>query len=319
MAVSTVGTGDPQEKADIGGVLRQWKKWRELCPYRPNAKAPVGEPKGEYVKGIKRTKQTYALTKNPEKAITFDPSVAMCFPGATMQSKPDITNGCLVSAQFEDEDRADPGITVERLTGRKTVASPPSRSNVTEAIGKVVAGNPPLLLSSVIYGRIIAFTVTSKETESEIRAAAKANYDGFAKIEGSLKAHCQKVLRESEVSIIGLNITPDQIKGLLKDGKLAESFTKQSFKSYGRIGYTLHTLDDVPAKMSETTTYDAVMWGKGTVTLKASRVAFAGERKPGSSDGASSPGCGEGRRVLWAVRPSGMIASMMTNRKAHAA
>lgn len=45
----------------------------------------------------------------------------------------------------------------------------------------------------------------------------------------------------------------------------------------------------------------------------------AGERKPGRSDGASLPGGGEDRRALWAVGPSGMIASMITNRKAHAA
>ncbi|MGY5130281.1 thiol-activated cytolysin family protein [Streptomyces nigrescens] len=368
VAVAPVGTGDPQAKADIAAALAKWKKWRELSPHKPDAKNKVGPEEVTEVKGVKRTKQSYTLTKNPEEAITFDPNVSMCFPGAIVQAKPAIEHGYLIPAGIEDSDRADLGVTVDRLTGRKETASPPSASNVTAAIGKVVGDdapgssdvvfrrveaydsaetalelgisatyggfaasldvsarrketmntvlvylrergftafcdvstpgalfqdsfteeklnklvsignmgpdNPPLLVNSVVYGRIIVFTFTSKSSETEINAALKASYSGFADVDAHLKAHYLGIISKSEVSIISKGGTGEQIKELLTKGTLSDSFaTPQKYKSYVRIGYTLQTLDGVPAKMSETTSYDAVVWGgTGLVTLRAKSV-----------------------------------------------
>ncbi|MGP3684570.1 hypothetical protein ACTVZO_07635 [Streptomyces sp. IBSNAI002] len=67
------------------------------------------------------------------------------------------------------------------------------------------------------------------------------------------------------------------VKGLLTDGTLKDYFSKtQKFKSYGMIGYTLQTLDGIPAKMSETTSYDAVVWGEDLVTLQVSELFLGG-------------------------------------------
>lgn len=366
IAISVIGTGDPQAKADIDARLRQWKKWRELAPYKSDAKTPQGNKEVTTVNGVKRTKQTYSLTKNPVEAITFDPNVNMCFPGAIVQAKPAIENGYLISAQIDDSDRTELGVSVDRLTGRKEIVSPPSASNVTAAIGKVIGDdspgssdivyrrveaydsmqaslelgisgtyggfsasldisgkrketmntvlvflrergftafcdysnanalfknsfteekldrlvsngyigkdNLPLLVNSVIYGRIIVFTFTSKASETEINAALKSSYNGFANLEASVKAHYQRIIGSSEVSVISKGATGEQIKELLEKGTLQNSFaTPQKYKSYVRIGYTLQTLDGIPAKMSETTTYDQVVWGDnaGLVTFKA--------------------------------------------------
>ncbi|WDT53562.1 thiol-activated cytolysin family protein [Streptomyces sp. G7(2002)] len=372
-AVAPVGVGNPQDKADMAAALARWKKWRELSPYQADAKSKVGPEQVTHVQGVKRTKQTYTLTKNPDEAITFDPNVSMCFPGAIVQAKPAIENGYLIPAGIEDSDRADLGITVDRLTGRKETASPPSASNVTAAIGKVIGDdapgssdvvfrrveaydsaevalelgisakyggfaasldisgkrketkntvlvylrergftafcdvstpaalfkddfteeklnklvgggymgpeNPPLLVNSVIYGRMIVFTFTSISSETEINAALKASYSGFADVDAHVKAHYQEIISKSEVSIISKGITGEQVKELLTKGTLSDSFaTPQKYKSYVRIGYTLQTLDGVPAKMSETTTYDAVTWGDGgLVTLQIKSMELDGK------------------------------------------
>ncbi|MEU9321432.1 thiol-activated cytolysin family protein [Streptomyces sp. NPDC048295] len=364
LAGSVLGTQPSEGKADISGYLTQWGEWSKLHPHKPNAKTPVGSPSVSTVKGVKRTKQTYSLTKNPDEVITFNPNTNTCFPGAIVQSGPAITQGYLIPAGIEDADRADITVTVDRLTGRHETASPPSASRVTAAIGKAVGddapghadivykytsaysstevalelgvsasyggfsasldidakreemkntvmvylreraftafcdtstpealfkdtftsqkvdklinngkmgpGKPPLLVNSVVYGRILTFTMTSKASETEINAALKAGYSGFADVSASVKAHYKQILKDSEISIIGVSVTPDMIKGLLTEGNLNDYFSKtKKYKEYGIIGYTLQTLDGVPAKMSESTTYDAVVWGgAGTVNLK---------------------------------------------------
>ncbi|MFB6536559.1 thiol-activated cytolysin family protein [Streptomyces noursei] len=358
LQASAVGFGKSNDKAAIGQHLREWGEWSKLHPYKPDAKSKVGEPEVTTVKGVKRTKQTYSLTKNPDQVITFNPNVNTCFPGSIVQAGPAIEHGYLTPAQIEDADRADLAVTVDRLTGRSKVASPPSATNVTAAIGEVVGedvpgssdivfqraeaysstevalelgisgsyggfaasldieakreeqkntvlvylreraftafcdtstpealfkdsftedkltrlvnmgvmgpGNPPLLVNSVVYGRILTFTLTSTKSETEINAALKASYSGFAELSAEAKAHYKETLSSSDISIVGISVTPDMVKGLLTDGTLTEYFsTPKKFKEYGIIGYTLQTLDGTPAKMSESTSYDAVVWGEG--------------------------------------------------------
>ncbi|MEU0936075.1 thiol-activated cytolysin family protein [Embleya sp. NPDC005971] len=371
VGISAVGFGSRSGKADIAAQLGKWRQWSSLCPHKPDAKTKVGSPQVDTVKGVKRTKQTYTLTKNPDMAITFNPNASTCFPGAIVQARPAIEHGYLVPAQIEDADRADLAITVDRMTGRKETVSPPSASNVTAAIARVVGeteaspnitynskaayssaevalelgvsatyggfaasldvdakrketkntfmvflrevaftafcdtstpealfkdgftqdkitrlvnlghmgpDNPPLLVNSVVYGRILMFSMTSKSSETEINAALNASYSGFANMSASVKAHFKEVFTNSEISIVGVSVEPEMIKELLSEGTLKEYFsTHQKLKTYGRIGYTLQTLDGTPAKMSETTTYDAVVWGDaGNVTLEVTGFAGAG-------------------------------------------
>ncbi|MEU6868628.1 thiol-activated cytolysin family protein [Streptomyces sp. NPDC046876] len=370
MAISAIGSGDPNAPADIAGRLHQWQQWSQLSPHKDNTKVKQGDEQVSTEGGVRRTKQSWTLTKNPEEVITFDPNVNLCYPGAIVQARHALSSGYLVSAQIEDSDRADLGITVDALTGRRQVASPPSGTRVTEAIGKVVgedvAGssdivyryteayssaetalelgvsakyggfaakldveakrqekhntvmvflrekaftafcdtstpgalfkpsfteeklarlvsigamgpdNPPLLVNSVSYGRLLVFSLTSTATEREIKAALKASYSGFADLEADAKAHHKEVLSKSEISIIGKSITPDMVKELLDKGSLKDHFANpQKYNSYGRLGYTLQTLDGIPAKMSEVTSYDAVSWGQDTteVTLQVHMLA----------------------------------------------
>lgn len=382
LAVSALGVGERGGKANITRHLRQWHSWTKLAPYKPNAKHKVGGEGVSQVKGVKRTKQSYTLTKNPDQAVTFNPTVNVCYPGAIVQARPAIDHGYLVPAQIEADDRADLAITVDRVTGRSAVASPPSASEVAKAIGKVVQedspgsadvafrrreayssaevalelgisatyggfaasldveakrqetkntvlvylrergftafcdtstpealfkdsfteeklaqiitngymgqNNPPLLVSSVVYGRIMSFTCTSTSSESEIKAALQASYSGFGgDAKSNLAMRQKEILKNSDIAIVGLSVTPDMVKGLLVDGNLQKYFsTPQKFKSYGVIGYTLQTLDGNPAKMSETTSYDAVTWGEETsqVNLKVTSIGSSSGEYPKSLD-----------------------------------
>ncbi len=346
----------------------------QAAPLPPAAKTPTGNKEVTTVRGVKRTKQTYVLTKNPDEIITFNPNINACFPGSIVQSQLAVARGYLIPAGIDDSDRADLNITVDRLTGRRETASPPSASSVTAAIGKIVGddtpgssdlvyrrteayssvqvalqlgisgsyggfaasldvegkheetkntvlvylreraftafcdtstpealfkesftedkvtrlvglekmgpGNPPLLVNSVVYGRILVFTMTSSSSQTEINASLKASYSAFANVSAEAKAHYQQVLRNSDVSIVGKAVPPEMIKGLLEDGTLNTYFsTKPKYKEYGMIGYTLQTLDGVPAEMSETVTYDEVVWGEdaGTVTLNITGFEIPGQ------------------------------------------
>ncbi|MGP3684569.1 thiol-activated cytolysin family protein [Streptomyces sp. IBSNAI002] len=307
LRVSAVGVGERSGKADISKRLREWQQWSQLAPHKKNAKSKVGDPDVSRVKGVKRTKQSYTLTKNPNEVVTFNPNVNLCFPGAIVQARPAMRNGYLISAQIEDSDRADLGVTVDRLTGKKETASPPSASNVTAAIGKVVGedtpgssdivyrrveayssaeaalelgisatyggfsasldveakrketqntvlvylreraftafcdtstpaalfkdsfteekltqlitngamghDNPPLLVNSVSYGRILTFTFTAKTSEAEINATLKASYSGFANVSASAKARYKEVINQSEVASSGYRSLPTWSRG----------------------------------------------------------------------------------------------------------
>ncbi|MFJ3216487.1 hypothetical protein ACIPLC_11265 [Kitasatospora sp. NPDC086801] len=136
LAVSAVGFGEADDKADVGKHLREWGEWSKLHPYKPDAKTAVGDPQVTTVKGVKRTKQTYRLTKNPDQVVTFNPNTNTCFPGAIVQSGPAIEHGYLVPAQIEDADRADLAVTVDRLTGRIRVFPSWSTARSSQSPGR---------------------------------------------------------------------------------------------------------------------------------------------------------------------------------------
>ncbi|MEU7205364.1 thiol-activated cytolysin family protein [Streptomyces sp. NPDC045470] len=121
---------------------------------------------------------------------------------------------------------------------------------------------PPLLISSVIYGRVLMAFLTSRTSETELNAAVEASYKGFAGLDTTVKERYKSVLSESEISVESHGGDPSTVGQLLTDGKIAEYFTKEKqLQEYSIIGYTLKQLHPHKlATMSEKTTYDRVRW-----------------------------------------------------------
>jgi hypothetical protein len=359
LAVSGLGTGDPDAKADMLAWLKTWKTWRQLSPYQKD-KTVNGPATVSYPNGVRRSERSRQIVRNPENAVTFNPNENMCFPGAIVQGALALSNGWLTSAQISDECRASLGISLNRVSPQKETVNPPTKSNVVAAIGRIVneespsstspvfdkteahtsveaalqlgvsakyggvAGslnveanrmenqntvvayikdtafsvqcdvsdanslftdkftnkvvqnlvdhgymgptNPPLLVTSVIYGSVLMFSSTSSGSETEIKAALEASYNGWVvNIDATLKARYKQILQNSKVTIAANFIEPDQMKSLLEHGTVkGEYFKTRKYKSYGIIGYVLHTLDNVPAKISESDNFTAVSYDYGT-------------------------------------------------------
>ncbi|MFE1560108.1 thiol-activated cytolysin family protein [Streptomyces sp. NPDC058734] len=123
--------------------------------------------------------------------------------------------------------------------------------------------NPPLIVSNVIYGRILMFSFTSTATETEINATLHASYNGFADVDATMKAKYQEIIQNSSIELISRGGPAEPVREAIYNGKISEYFSKDSpnLDQYGIMGYTLHTLDGLPAKMSETTDYGRISWG----------------------------------------------------------
>ncbi|QLE74610.1 hypothetical protein FGW37_26170 [Streptomyces rectiverticillatus] len=122
---------------------------------------------------------------------------------------------------------------------------------------------PPLIVSDVIYGRVLTISMNSTSTEQEIQAAVKASYQCFADFSAEAKAHYKSVLSNSSVSVVSQGGNPSVVHKALTEGTIADYFKEaQELENYSVIGYVLKSLTGTPAKMSETTDYDQVRWDK---------------------------------------------------------
>ncbi|MBI5716523.1 MAG: thiol-activated cytolysin family protein [Burkholderiales bacterium] len=134
------------------------------------------------------------------------------------------------------------------------------------AMGRIGPENPPVYVSNIVYGRVMAFTFTSSASTSEIKAALNAAYSGIFKLNASLSTEHERVLREGRVAITSLGGDAAATIEMINSGDWRKYF--QTVDAQGRtvaapltsaypISYTLRNLGDGSiAKVSETTNYD---------------------------------------------------------------
>ncbi|MFE5944577.1 thiol-activated cytolysin family protein [Streptomyces sp. NPDC056480] len=148
---------------------------------------------------------------------------------------------------------------------------------------KLGPDNPPMIVSDVVYGRIVFFTMTSSATETEINAALSASYNAFANLSAEVTARYKSVIGESDIQVSAMGGNPTLIKSLLGDGKISDYFGEiHNMDEYSVIGYVLKTLEGEAATMSETTAYDAVAWGGGDEVMLTIDEYWRGEDKHGT-------------------------------------
>lgn len=127
-----------------------------------------------------------------------------------------------------------------------------------ESLGNISAKNPPLYVSSVTYGRMLMYTVTSKASKSDIQGALNASYKNPAlKVDVKLKAKYQKIMNESTVKIIFFGGENAPTVAMIKSGEISDYFSKTpSLDAFVPMSYVLRNLkDNSIAKVSETTKY----------------------------------------------------------------
>lgn len=70
----------------------------------------------------------------------------------------------------------------------------------------VGAGNPPLYIDSVQYGRLICLTAQGSFSSSELTAALKANVQGATSVTGSVDIRTKEVMENSEVKAYTIGV-----------------------------------------------------------------------------------------------------------------
>ena len=129
-----------------------------------------------------------------------------------------------------------------------------------EQLGRLGRDNPPLFVSSVTYGRILLFTMTSTGSVSDIKGALDYAYKGLAAdISADLKAKYQKILSSSQINIVPYGGPWQDAAALIRSANLKNYFPKTapSLSTAVPISYKLNDLaDGSTATVAETTSYD---------------------------------------------------------------
>jgi len=136
------------------------------------------------------------------------------------------------------------------------------------ALGTIGSDNPPVYVSSIVYGRIMVMTMTSTYSAAEMKAALQASYGN---IDGSLSGEHLEVLDSSNIEIHTVGGSAEATQSFIASGNLGDYFAVDAPLTTAKaLTYTLRTLsgnqiNDV-AYVSETTVYDAVECNENDVT-----------------------------------------------------
>lgn len=132
-----------------------------------------------------------------------------------------------------------------------------TRLNEQIALGKIGPDNPPLYVSNVVYGRMLAFTFTSTASSTEIKAALSAAYKGIFSASGSLSTEHKKILERGKITVTSLGGESKATLGVIASGDWKVYFTDTArLTSAYPISYTFRNLRDGSiASVTEATEY----------------------------------------------------------------
>ena len=125
-------------------------------------------------------------------------------------------------------------------------------------LGRIGPDNLPVYVSEIVYGRMMMFTLTSTASETELRAAISAAYNGIGSVSADLSASQRNVLDQSEVRITSFGGEADATIAMIRSGNWRDYFTNSApLTSAKPLSYTFRNLSDGSiAKVSETGSYN---------------------------------------------------------------
>jgi hypothetical protein len=122
--------------------------------------------------------------------------------------------------------------------------------------GHVGTSNPPVYVSSIVYGRILIFTFTSNTTSDSIRIALSAA--ATSKDSAGIDVRLSHILTTADIRVVTVGGEGRNATALIRSGNLADYFNEDAALTSARpISYTVRNLgDNSIARVSETTQYD---------------------------------------------------------------
>lgn len=125
--------------------------------------------------------------------------------------------------------------------------------------GEIGESNSPLYISSMTYGRVLIYRMTSSHDKKRIQAAINASYNGLAGGgSGYTEADLEETLSTARISISAFGGNQASIEALIRSGKLESYFTGDTkLSSMKPISFEVRNLQDNSiARISRTTEYD---------------------------------------------------------------
>ena len=124
-------------------------------------------------------------------------------------------------------------------------------------MGRVGPDNPPVYLSNVVYGRMMAFTFTSTASASEIRAALNASYKGIFSASFKVDTEHEKILNTAKITVTSLGGSAKASVAMIASGDWRDYFKADApLTTAYPISYTFRNLGDGSiASVAESTEY----------------------------------------------------------------
>ncbi|HUX85426.1 MAG TPA: thiol-activated cytolysin family protein [Chloroflexota bacterium] len=127
-----------------------------------------------------------------------------------------------------------------------------------ETLGRLGSNNPPVLIKSVTYGRMMVFTMTSTHAESAQRMitainAVYGNFSGSAKVDtGDVD-----VIRNSRIDLKVFGGQQDAALAAIQSGDLKRFFTRAEAANAVPLTYQAEVLNGQPIQLNDAVTFQA--------------------------------------------------------------
>jgi hypothetical protein len=125
--------------------------------------------------------------------------------------------------------------------------------------GHIGPNNLPIYVSTIVYGRMMMFSLTSTASEEDIRATMRAGYQTIGgNVETNLTAKQKTILRESEIKVTSFGGPANATLAVIRSGDWSQYFTDSAPLSTAEpLTYIFRNLggDNDIARVSESTEY----------------------------------------------------------------
>ena len=126
--------------------------------------------------------------------------------------------------------------------------------------GYIGPNNLPVYVSTIVYGRMMMFSMTSTASEEDVRATMQAGYQSIGgNVEANLSAKQKRILQESKIRVTSIGGPAEATLAVIRSGDWSQYFTEDApLSTAAPLSYEFRYLRDPGkrASVTETTTYN---------------------------------------------------------------
>ena len=127
-----------------------------------------------------------------------------------------------------------------------------------KASGQIAPDNPPVVISTISYGRVLYYSLSSTASQDELEAAVKASYAaGTTGGSIDIDTRLQTILNQAEVKVFAMGGPTAGVENLIRTHKIQDYFAAENTLDRAvPISYQVDNLDGTAASFTETNNYN---------------------------------------------------------------